>query len=116
MKNDWKKKGKCSTDPFTQEMLFRKDENGKPDPIDVFHEKAYEKTAKRICEGCSVKLECLREGMAHVKQLDGMEWGVMGGTTHRQRAHLYSRQQSKLRQISKQLTELLPDSDIPTAS
>src|ERR1700686_948486 len=50
------------------------------DPDDLFVEGAAQNRAKLICRGCPVRTECLADALDN-----GIEFGVWGGLTERQR-------------------------------
>lgn len=53
------------------------------DPDTLFAKGADQNTAKRICQGCPVRLPCLVEALTH-----RIHEGVWGGMTERQRRAL----------------------------
>ncbi|WP_028659764.1 WhiB family transcriptional regulator [Nocardioides insulae] len=65
--NDWTPQAKCRA--------------GRPD--DLFVQGADQHRAKAICHGCPVRAECLAEALDN-----GIEWGVWGGMTERERRAL----------------------------
>ena len=50
---------------------------------ELFSRGARQQQAKQICGGCSVRVECLAEALDN-----GIEWGVWGGMTERERRQL----------------------------
>ena len=52
----------------------------KDDPDRMFVSGAEQHGAKRQCEGCPVRMECLAEALDN-----RLEWGVWGGMTERER-------------------------------
>jgi WhiB family redox-sensing transcriptional regulator len=56
------------------------------DPDALFVQGAEQNAAKRICDPCPVRLECLAEALQH-----RLEWGVWGGLTERERRLLLGR-------------------------
>jgi WhiB family redox-sensing transcriptional regulator len=55
-------------------------------PDELFVRGAAQNDAKRICHGCPVKTECLAYALDH-----GIEFGVWGGMTERERRALLRR-------------------------
>lgn len=49
----------------------------------LFPEAADQKRARRVCNGCPVRSECLAEALDH-----RIEWGIWGGMTERERRNL----------------------------
>lgn len=72
MRWDWRERAACLGEEPTFFATYDAPEHS--GPVDA---------AKRICEGCPVRLECLREALE-----DGIRWGVWGGFTGRQRRRL----------------------------
>jgi WhiB family redox-sensing transcriptional regulator len=55
-------------------------------PDELFVRGAAQKRAKQVCAGCPVKTECLAEALDN-----GIEWGVWGGMSERERRALLRR-------------------------
>lgn len=70
MQSEWVTKGNCR--------------DGDPDALFVLG--AEQHTAKRICKGCPVAAECLADALDN-----GIEFGVWGGMTERERRALRRR-------------------------
>ncbi|MER5888057.1 WhiB family transcriptional regulator [Streptomyces sp. NPDC001941] len=56
------------------------------DPEELFGDTTGQKRATAVCRGCAVRIECLAEALDH-----GLEWGVWGGMTERERRALLRR-------------------------
>ena len=57
-----------------------------PDPDELFVQGAAQNRAKLICRGCPVRTECLADALDN-----GIEFGVWGGMTERERRALLRR-------------------------
>ncbi len=55
-------------------------------PDDLFVQGAAQRSARSVCSGCTVKLECLADALDH-----RVEFGVWGGMTERERRALLRR-------------------------
>ncbi len=55
-------------------------------PDELFVKGAAQNRAKQLCMGCPVRTECLAEALDN-----GIEWGVWGGLTERERRALLRR-------------------------
>ena len=55
-------------------------------PDDLFVQGAAQRSARAVCSGCVVKLECLADALDH-----RVEFGVWGGMTERERRALLRR-------------------------
>jgi WhiB family redox-sensing transcriptional regulator len=55
-------------------------------PDDLFVQGAAQRSARSVCSGCVVKLECLADALDH-----RVEFGVWGGMTERERRALLRR-------------------------
>jgi len=55
-------------------------------PDQLFVRGAEQNKAKQVCLGCRVRTECLAEALE-----DGIQWGVWGGMTERERRALQRR-------------------------
>lgn len=55
--------------------------------VDLFVRGAAQNKAKLICRSCPVQVQCLAEALNN-----GVEWGVWGGMTERERRALLRRQ------------------------
>ena len=55
-------------------------------PDDLFVQGAAQRSARAVCAGCAVKLECLADALDH-----RVEFGVWGGMTERERRALLRR-------------------------
>ncbi|MFF7359029.1 WhiB family transcriptional regulator [Streptomyces filipinensis] len=56
------------------------------DPDELFVGGPHQKRAKAVCTGCQVRVECLAEALDN-----GIEFGVWGGMTERERRALLRR-------------------------
>lgn len=78
---DWQELGNCvSADP----ELFYLDDNlrGKP-------KRLKETAAKKVCNGCPVKTQCLEHALTTPEM-----YGIWGGTSEKERKHLALRRRS----------------------
>jgi len=57
-------------------------------PDELFVRGAEQHRAKKVCNGCAVRLECLAEALDN-----RIEWGVWGGMTERERRQVLRRSQ-----------------------
>lgn len=102
---EWMRKSKCVNDSALQEWINDPANKGE----DFFHDKKYATAAKKYCEDCPVRLQCLALANSALVNEDLTNphfpkyQGVMGGTTLRQRRAFRTRMLKKVAQMQASL-------------
>ena len=102
---------KCAEDAALQDWINDPAHKGE----DFFHDKKYADAAKKYCEDCPIRLQCLAVANAALVNEDLTNphfpkyQGVMGGTTLRQRRSFRTRMLKKAAELQSRFPQMPKD-------